>query len=45
VLNIKGVLWKIIVDLKDQLTADVIAKVAAGRISIINAAKLLNKPR
>lgn len=32
-------------DSKTQLTVDVIAKVAQGRMSIINAAKLLNKSR
>jgi len=35
----------IIMDSKAQLTVDVIAKVAEGKISIINAAKLLNKSR
>jgi transposase len=33
----------IIMDSKAQLTVDVIAKVAQGKVSIINAAKLLNK--
>ena len=32
-------------DSKAQLTVDIIAKVAEGKISIINAAKLLNKSR
>ncbi len=32
-------------DSKTQLTVDVIAKVAQGKVSIINAAKLLNKSR
>ena len=35
----------IIMDSKTQLTVDVIAKVAQGKMSIINAAKLLNKSR
>jgi transposase len=35
----------IIMDSKAQLTVDVIAKVAQGKVSIINAAKLLNKSR
>ena len=35
----------IIMDSKAQLTVDVIAKVAEGKMSIINAAKLLNKSR
>ena len=30
---------------KSQLTVDIIAKVAEGKIDIINAAKLLNKSR
>jgi hypothetical protein len=30
---------------KAQLTADIIAKVAAGKISVINASKLLKKPK
>ena len=32
-------------DSKAQLTADIIAKVAEGKIDILNAAKLLNKSR
>ncbi|PHM22663.1 transposase [Xenorhabdus ehlersii] len=32
-------------DSKAQLTVDVIAKVAQGKISIINASKLLSKSR
>lgn len=35
----------IIMDSKAQLTVDVIAKVAQGKVSVINAAKLLNKSR
>ena len=35
----------IILDSKAQLTVDIITKVAEGKISIINAAKLLNKSR
>jgi len=35
----------IIMDSKAQLTVDVIAKVAQGKVSIINAAKLLDKSR
>ena len=35
----------ITMDSKAQLTVDIIAKVAEGKISIINAAKLLNKSR
>lgn len=35
----------IAMDSKDQLTVDVIAKVAQGKMSIINASKLLNKSR
>lgn len=35
----------IIMDSKAQLTVDVIAKVAQGKVSIINAAKLLSKSR
>jgi transposase len=35
----------IIMDSKDQLTVDIIAKVAERKISIVNAAKLLNKSR
>ncbi len=35
----------IVMDSKAQLTVDVIAKVAQGKVSIINAAKLLNKSR
>lgn len=35
----------IVMDSKDQLTVDVIAKVAQGKMSIINASKLLNKSR
>ena len=35
----------IIMDSKSQLTVDVIAKVVEGKISINNAAKLLNKSR
>jgi hypothetical protein len=33
----------IIMDSKAQLTVDVISKVTQGRMSVINAAKLLNK--
>ena len=32
-------------DSKAQLTVDIIAKVAEGKIDIVNAAKLLNKSR
>ena len=35
----------IIMDSKAQLTVDIIAKVAERKMSIINAAKLLNKSR
>jgi len=35
----------IIMDSKAQLTVDIIAKVAEGKIDIVNAAKLLNKSR
>jgi len=35
----------IILDSKTQLTVDIIAKIAEGKISILNAAKLLNKSR
>jgi transposase len=35
----------IIMDSKAQLTVDIIAKVAERKISIVNAAKLLNKSR
>ena len=35
----------IIMDSKAQLTVDVISKVAGSKISIVNAAKLLNKYR
>lgn len=35
----------IIMDSKAQLTVDVITKVALGKVSIINASKLLNKSR
>ncbi|MGR5543817.1 ISNCY family transposase [Vibrio sp. PNB22_2_2] len=35
----------IVMDTKSQLTVDVIAKVALGKISISNASKLLNKSR
>jgi len=35
----------IFMDSKAQLTVDIIAKVAQGKLSIINAAKLLNKSR
>jgi transposase len=35
----------IIMDSKAQLTVDVISKVTQGKVSIINAAKLLNKSR
>lgn len=35
----------IIIDSKTQLTVDVIAKVAQGKMSIFNASKLLNKSR
>ncbi|MGB7335807.1 MAG: helix-turn-helix domain-containing protein, partial [Salaquimonas sp.] len=35
----------IVMDSKAQLTADLIAKVAAGKVDIVNAAKLLNKSR
>ena len=33
----------IVMDSKAQLTVDIISKVAQGKISIINAAKVLNK--
>ena len=32
-------------DSKAQLTVDIVAKVAEGKIDIVNAAKLLNKSR
>jgi predicted DNA-binding transcriptional regulator YafY len=35
----------ITMDSKAQLTVDIIAKVAQGKITIVNAAKLLNKSR
>ncbi len=35
----------VIMDSKAQLTVDIIAKIAQGKLSIINAAKLLNKSR
>ena len=35
----------IVMDSKSQLTVDTIAKVAEGKIDIVNAAKLLNKSR
>jgi len=35
----------IVMDSKAQLTVDTIAKVAEGKIDIVNAAKLLNKSR
>ena len=35
----------IIMDSKAQLTVDIIAKVAERKITIVNAAKLLNKSR
>ena len=35
----------ITMDSKAQLTVDIIAKVAEGKIDIVNAAKLLNKSR
>ena len=35
----------ITMDSKAQLTVDIVAKVAEGKIDIVNAAKLLNKSR
>ncbi len=35
----------ITMDSKSQLTVDIVAKVAEGKIDIVNAAKLLNKSR
>ena len=35
----------IIMDSKTQLTVDIVAKVAEGKIDIVNAAKLLGKSR
>ena len=35
----------IVMDSKAQLTVDIIAKVVEGRITIVNAAKLLSKSR
>ncbi|MEZ8401274.1 helix-turn-helix domain-containing protein, partial [Vibrio splendidus] len=35
----------IVMDTQSQLTVDIIAKVALGKISITNASKLLNKSR
>lgn len=35
----------IMMDSKAQLTVDVVAKIAEGKITIANAAKLLNKSR
>ena len=35
----------IIMDSKSQLTVDIIAKVAEGKIDIVNAGKVLNKSR
>jgi len=35
----------IVMDSKSQLTADIIAKVAEGKIDIVNAARFLNKSR
>ena len=35
----------IVMDSKAQLTVDVIAKVAQGKVSILNATKLLSKSR
>ena len=35
----------ILMDSKAQLTVDIISKVAQGKVTIINAAKLLNKSR
>ena len=35
----------IMMDSKAQLTVDIIAKVVEGRITIVNAAKLLSKSR
>ena len=32
-------------DSKAQLTVDIVAKVAQGKVDIVNAAKLLNKSR
>ena len=44
-LNIWGAQRMIIMDSKAQLTVDIIAKVAERKITIVNAAKLLNKSR
>ena len=35
----------IVMDSKSQLTVDIIAKVAEGKIDIVNASKVLNKSR
>lgn len=35
----------IVMDSKSQLTVDIIAKVAEGKIDIVNAGKVLNKSR
>lgn len=44
-LSIQGAQRMIMIDSKDQLTIDIIAKVAESKITIANAAKLLNKSR
>lgn len=35
----------IVMDSKSQLTVDIIAKVAEGKIDVVNAGKVLNKSR
>ena len=44
-VNIWGALRVIVLNSKAQLTVDIIAKVAERKITIANAAKLLNKSK
>ena len=44
-LDVQGSLGMIKMDSKAQLTVDLVAKVAEGKLDIVHAAKLLNRSR